>query len=70
MPHAWKTREDGANATNAITSIYTATGTLPEEMVTAYKKMLKSARPGVVQSFFEALTKECPDALKFFTKSK
>jgi hypothetical protein len=70
MAHPWPTKKDGADAAIAIRDIYNTTGTLPEEMVTAYKKMLKTARPGVIQSFFEALAKECPEALKFFTKPK
>lgn len=70
MAHPWPTKKDGADAAIVIRDIYNLTGTLPEEMVTAYKKMLKTARQGVVQSFFEALTKECPEALKFFIKQK
>lgn len=70
MPQKWRSIEDGADAARTVKMIYETTGTLPEELVKSYKKIFNSVKPGVTAAFFEALTKECPEALKFFTKSK
>ncbi len=43
------------------------TGTIPEPLLKSLQKSLKRASPGVVQKFFNVLTQENPEALKFFT---
>lgn len=68
MPQGWRSRKDSADAANTIIKVFKATGTIPEDLIKAYKKMLRSHKPGVVMEFYDTLATECPDTLVFFTK--
>lgn len=62
----WSRNEDAIKAVGTIKSIMDINGSLPEELVTAYRLSLASAMPGMIQRFFSALTEQCPEALKYF----
>ena len=68
MPQGWRSRKDSADAANTIIKVFHATGTIPEDLIRAYKKMLRSHKPGVVMEFYDTLATECPDAPRFFVK--
>ena len=68
QPQGWRSRKDSAEAARTIKTIYETTGTVPDDLLKAYKQMLRRNKPGVVQSFYATLATECPDALVFFTK--
>jgi hypothetical protein len=68
MPQGWRSRKDSADAAKTIIKVFKATGTIPEDLIRAYKKMLRSHKPGVVMEFYDTLATECPDALRFFVK--
>jgi hypothetical protein len=68
VPQGWRSRKDSAEAANTIIKVFNTTGTIPDDLLKAYKKMLRSHKPGVVMEFYDTLATECPDVLVFFTK--
>ena len=62
----WTSHADAQRAAGTIKKFVEETGTIPAELIKAYRASMKNARPGIVARFYEALAEQCPEAMKYF----
>jgi len=62
----WATTKDVEAAVGLVKKLYEETGAVPEPLRNAILRSLKTARHGLVQRFYAALSDQCPAAVKYF----
>jgi len=67
MSKIWACREDVDTAVNTIAMIHRSTGTLPPELLQAYKEILEGTSKGLVARFYEMLAIKRPEVMPLFT---
>ncbi len=67
MARTWNSYKDAEAAVETVVQIMDQTGTLPPELVEAYKQSMAKTRPGMIQYFYTGLAARCPEALKYFS---
>lgn len=70
MVRIWNCRDDVINAVRTLRTIYSRNGTLPADLVMAYKEILQTASKGQVALFYERMADQCPDAIALFDEVK
>ena len=70
MVRIWNNKADVNNAVRSIQTIYSRNGTLPDDLVIAYREILQTASKGMVALFYERMAAQCPDAVPLFSEVK
>ena len=66
----WTTYPQIYEAIATLKKIKSQTGKFPEILIESYKETLQYSSKGLVQKFYELLTKELPEALELFAELK
>ena len=62
----WNSYREAEQAVETIKNIYQEHQELPEPLTRSYNEILQRASKGIVARFYEKLTRECPEAMKYF----
>ena len=66
MTRIWNNLQDVKVAITTLSTIYDLQGSLPPELVSAYRQILGRAGRGFVARFYEWTAKDKPELLKYF----
>jgi len=66
----WTTYPQIYEAISTLKKIKEQTGKFPEILIDSYRETLQYSSKGLVQKFYELLTKELPEALELFAELK
>ena len=66
----WTTYPQIYEAIATLKKIKSQTGKFPEILIDSYRETLQYSSKGLVQKFYELLTKELPEALELFAELK
>jgi hypothetical protein len=70
MARLYDSKKNISEAIVSIKKVLNQAGTIPPELVRAYKAQLtkiSNRRPGLVQFFYEELLDKCPEAVPYFS---
>lgn len=63
----WHSYDDEDRAIDTLETYYRITGTIVPELLNAYQAILATASKGMIAHFYERITAEAPELLKFFS---
>ena len=66
MAKVWTAYRDIDEIVRTIKKIYKEAGELPSILVKSVRESLTKSSYGMVQRFYNKLTQECPEALRYF----
>jgi len=64
----WAGYSDVDVAVKTIATSMKEVGMIPEVLVRAYWESIEKSSRGIVQRFYEKLTAQCPEALRYFAQ--